>query len=733
MSIAGARVHGDFLVPDMHCAGCMAKIERGLAAHPAVIAARANLTTRRVGVDWQGDAASQDDIVAALAATGFKARPAEALEAGDAADKATARELLLSLAIAGFAAGNIMLLSVSVWSGAEGATRDLFHWISALIALPAVLIAGRPFYRSAWRALSARSLNMDVPISLAVLLAAAMSLYETIHGGAHAYFDASVTLLFFLLVGRTLDHRMRGAARSAAARLMSLRSTEAMRVCEDGTHEPIATGDVAAGMVLFVAAGERLPADGRIVSGHSDLDRSLITGEAAPEAAGPGADVQAGVLNLTGPLTIEVTAAGADTMLAGIVRLMEAAERGHDRYRRLADRAAQVYAPAVHIAALATFAGWMWVSGGDWHASALPAIAVLIITCPCALGLAVPAVQVVASGILFRRGVMIKQADALEKLGEVDTVVFDKTGTLTRGAPRLVDDNGADETTWALAAGLAAASRHPLSRALADEARERGAQPAAVSALAEHPGHGVSGTWNGQPVRLGRGDWCGGEAMETGRLELWLKRADSMPHLFQFEDAVREDTAAVVAALRRKGLAVEMLSGDRHGNVAEIAGLTGIERFEAECTPEAKVARLNALAASGAKVLMVGDGLNDAPSLAAAHVSISPSTAADISQTAAGIVFMGERLDAVILALEAARAARARIIENFALAALYNMIAVPVAMAGLATPLVAAIAMSSSSLVVTGNALRLRAMGFARARRAQPESRHEAHAREVTA
>jgi Cu2+-exporting ATPase len=601
-----------------------------------------------------------------------------------------------------------MLLSVSVWSGAEAATRDLFHWVSALIALPAIAYAGRPFFRSAWRALAAASLNMDVPISLAVLLAAAMSLYETAAGGANAWFDASVTLVFFLLVGRYLDHLMRARARSVAAELLALQAAAATVVGEDGTRRAVRAEDLAAGQVLVVAPGERLAADGRVESGVGDIDRSMVTGETVPETVRPGDLVHAGTLNLSGSLRVQVTAAGERTFLAEIVRLMETAEQGRAAYVRIADRAARIYAPAVHLAALATFIGWL-VLAGDVRQAMLAAVAVLIITCPCALGLAVPAVQVAASGVLMRLGVLVRSGDALERLARADTAVFDKTGTLTLGRPVLA--SAASDGTLGTAAALAGESRHPLARALVLAAEERGLRPPAAGAVAERPGEGMEGIVAGRPVRLGQRVFAGAAARageDDGYSEIWLADGDAAPFRFAFEDTVRADAGAAVADLKARGFEVRLLSGDWRGPVARLARSLGLDDYAARATPDAKLAAVEALRASGRHVLMVGDGINDAPALAAADVSMSPATAADVSQVKADFVFMGERLAPVVAALDVARTAERLVRQNFAIAIAYNLVAVPIAVAGLATPLLAAIAMSTSSLLVTANAMRVR-------------------------
>lgn len=702
----------ELTVPDIHCAGCIARIERALGEYPGVAAARVNMSSKRVRVSWDPQRADANDLAHLVEAQGFAVHPYEAGGASVAGRKARGRELLLAMAVAGFAAANVMLLSVSVWSGAGDATRAMFHWISALIAMPAVLFSGRVFFRSAWSALKARTLNMDVPISLAVVLACGMSLYETLHNGPHAYFDAAVMLLFFLLIGRYLDHLMRDRAHSALNQLVSLAAPAAMVEAADGTLTSTDIADIDPGMRVVVEPGDVMPVDGIVVQGKSDVDTSAMTGESVPVSVAPGDQVLEGTGNITGQITVRVTSAGTDTLLASITCMMEQAEASKAHYVRLADMAARVYAPVVHLVALATFCGWLWASGGDWHFALLTAIAVLIITCPCALGLAVPVVQTVASGVLFRNSILLKDGSALERMAQIDAVVFDKTGTLTRGEPKLVSPAVIDTERLAIAAGLAMHSRHPLSRAVAALAAARGIDPADVGNVCEEPGLGLEGTHEGTCVRLGKRSWClPGEAAPDageGQLELLLRDGSGEPLVLCFEDAIRDDAGEVVAELTRRGLPPTLLSGDRPGAVARVAEALGITESLAEWTPEKKAAYVARRGNSGRKVLMVGDGLNDAPALASAHASMAPSTAADAGRTAADMVFLRDRLESVLVAIDTAKRARRLVMQNFALAAGYNLIAVPLAIAGYATPLVAAIAMSLSSVLVTANALRLR-------------------------
>ena len=698
----------EFLVPQANRPDAMAQIETDLPALDGVESARVNLTGRRVAVIYREGEIEPQALIDRLGVMGYMARPFDPRETGLTKDDREGGKLLRALAVAGFAASNVMLLSVSVWSGAEDATRDLFHWLSAMIALPAVAYAGRPFFYSAVNALRLGRVNMDVPISLGVLLASLMSLFQTINGEEHAYFDASVTLLFFLLAGRYLDHLMRARARSAIAQLVSLSSEGATVIAADGSRRYVPARELKAGMTVAVAAGDRLPADGLVREGISDMDRSLLTGESAPEAVRPGSAVHAGELNLTAPLTVEVTAAGNDTFLSELVRLMSAAEQGQSRYIQIADRLARFYSPAVHTLAAATLTGWL-VLGMGWHASIMAAVAVLIITCPCALGLAVPAVQVVASGRLFRSGIMIKDGAALEKLSGIDTVIFDKTGTLTKGEPQLVSPLMVSTETLTLAAGLARASKHPLSQALVREAARRGLEPLSVTDIAEHPGLGLSGLYQGEKLRLGSRAWCGLEESpeDKGLLEFAFRRGANTPAVFQFEDALRPEAAETVARLKQMGLAVHLLSGDREAAVKRVASAVAIDTAVSRASPQAKLAYVDALTKAGKKVLMVGDGINDAPALAAGYTSMAPSSASDIGRTAAETVWMGESAAAVAEAVKVSRRTQRIAKENFALAVGYNVLAVPLAMVGLVSPLVAAIAMSTSSIIVIANALRV--------------------------
>lgn len=702
--------HIDLAVEGVSCAGCMSKIERGLSALPDVTLARVNLTDRRVALEWKQGALDPARFIDRLAELGYKAYPFEPVRA-EAQETEQASFLLRCLGVAAFGAMNVMMLSVPVWSGNVTdmipEQRDFFHWVSALIALPAAAYSGQPFFRSAFRALRARTTNMDVPISIGIVLALAMSVVETIHHAEHAYFDAALMLITFLVAGRYLDQSMRRRTRAVAGNLAALKAETATKFvgADEISEVPIAA--VQAGDIVLLRPGERSAVDGSVIEGQSKIDQSLITGETLPVKAGPGTAVYAGTLNLSGALRVRVSAASEGTLLAEISRLLDNAVQGRSRYVQLADRAARLYAPVVHAAALLTMLGWV-AFGASWHDAIVTAIAVLIITCPCALGLAIPAVQTVVSGAMFRTGVLLNSGDAIERLAEVDRVVFDKTGTLT--LPELDVANAIDipEAEFALAGRLALSSHHPVAAAVA---RASGAKKP-LAGIEEVAGQGVRGHVGAIEVRLGRPSFCGADRLADRILcndpeaSVVAFRYGEVCHVFAVRQRLRADAAAAVAALVRAGIAVEILSGDREPAVRHAARFLGIHEWRAGVTPADKIARIDELKRQGFKVMMVGDGMNDAPALAAAHASMSPVTATHLSQATADLVFLGNRLTPVVAAIGFSRKALRLMRQNLWLAAGYNLLAVPLAIAGLATPLVAAAAMSGSSLLVILNALR---------------------------
>ncbi len=696
----------DLAVEGVACGACINRIESAVKKLPGITEARLNFTNRRLHVAWSEGALKPAQVVATLEKIGYRGYPFVPLRAEEE-EAAEARRLTRYLAVAGFAAMNVMLLSVSVWSGnvtdITPETRDFFHWASALITLPAAAYAGQPFFKSAWRALKARTTNMDVPITIGVTLALAMSLVETINHAETAYFDSAIMLLFFLLIGRTLDHAMRRKTRAVAGNLAALKADTAHRFA-GGELVTVPVAALKSGDRVLVKPGERVPADGVVVGGSSEIDESVITGETAWRPVAADTQIYAGSLNFNGALTLKVSAAGAGTLIDEIEKLLEQAASAKSRAMRLADRASRIYAPVVHATAALTAAGWL-IAGASLHDALVTAIAVLIITCPCALALAIPAVQVVASGALFRASVIVNAGDAIERLAEADTIIFDKTGTLTLPEPRVVNAAAIDPELLQMAARLALSSRHPLAAALAREAATAEPYDGAV----EEPGQGVRALIGGVEARLGRPAFCGLDNVTSlpGSSLIVFAHGDKTAAI-SIAQKLRPDAVEVMNALRGLGLDLHILSGDRNEVVASVARQLGITYWQGALTPAEKIVFIDTLKTAGRRVLMVGDGLNDAPSLTEAHVSLSPISAADLTQAQADAVFLGDRLKPVHDAIVIARRARWLMTENLWFAALYNAVAVPVAIIGLVTPLIAALAMSGSSLSVTLNALRAR-------------------------
>ena len=679
-------------VPAIRCAACIAAIETHLNGLNSVTQARVNLSQKRVMITTDRPVA---EMAQALNDIGYEAFPLDAKALAGGSEKAE-RDLLMRLGVAGFAMMNVMLLSVAVWSGASGATRDLFHLISAAIALPVVLYAAQPFFRNALSALKVGRLNMDVPISLAIILAGGMSLYEILHGGPHAYFDAALSLTFFLLIGRYLEQRTRSAARSAAKELAALEVHTADRKTARGV-ETVPLDALRVGDTIVVPTGVRVPVDGTLLSGEAHTDRAFLTGESEPVTHSADAALNAGEINLGAPFEMRTDAVGQDTRLHQIARLVETAENARNRYTSLADRAARIYAPAVHLLAFATFIGWFALTRDVRHALNV-AIAVLIITCPCALGLAVPAVSTAAISRLYRLGFLVKSGTALERLAEVKIVVLDKTGTLTNPG-YMFDLDTFDATDLRIAKALAQASAHPLSKALNDYID--GVEPADLANIEEMKGCGISARADGKRVALGRASWLAGDG------DGLLLQIGEIRHELPYHETLKPGVSDMMVALRNRDFALEVLSGDTQEKTAHVARTTGIETYFAAMSPEDKNTHIAHLASSGSFPCMVGDGLNDTVALAHAHASIAPGTALDAARNAADVVVLGETMKNVPLLFDIARKAVRLSRQNFGIALAYNAIAIPIAISGHATPLAAALAMSLSSVTVLLNAIRV--------------------------
>ena len=711
-------MQSDFTVPAMHCVSCIRTLEKDIGKLPFVTVVRANLSLKKVSVTWHKGAGNILKIDKAITDAGFEHELFDLQKDTDNLETDNSKRLLLALAVAAFAAINIMLLSISVWSGADLETAKLFHLISGLIALPAVIYSGQPFFHSAFNALKVGRLNMDVPISLAVLLALGMSIYEALSGGAQAYFDAAVTLLFFLLIGRYLDNLMRDKARSSLAQLAKLSAKGALQVDGENNLSYLKLEEITPGMIIRIMAGERVAVDGEVIKGQSDMDRSLVTGESVPQLVKPGSQVEAGNLNLTGSIDIRVMRDAKNSFLGEVTAMMLAAEKGRGNFTRIADKMAQIYAPAVHLLAALSFIGWMWITNADWHNSIYVAISVLIITCPCALGLAVPVVHVIAARRLFNQGILIRDGSAFERLEQINHIIFDKTGTLTSPMPAAnLLDKISDENA-AILKSLASHSSHPFSRAITKLIE--GSNLPVLENIKEFPGCGIEATYDNKIIRLGRIQWI--EQILKTSIDIFddvsiigfavtdknqTANISSKITRVQLSEAIREDAPGAINELKARGLKIEILSGDAKYAVKKLADNLKIDRYFHDLKPADKVAHINQFKQRNKKILMVGDGLNDSPALVAAHVSIAPSNASDIARNCADLVFTRPSLDAVPYSINIAKFAGRLVRQNFALAIAYNAIAIPFAMAGYVTPLIAAIAMSASSIVVVANSMRL--------------------------
>ncbi|MGX9963888.1 heavy metal translocating P-type ATPase [Roseomonas sp. F4] len=688
----------EVMVSGLTCGACVWLVEQALAAEPDVLRARASLTARRLTVVWRGPAERARDLVALVARLGFRVAPWSPA-CLRATEDAEGQALLRALGIAAFGSMNVMLVSIAVWVGGDMGeqTRALMHWLAALIGLPTVLVAGMPFYRSAWESLRARRGNMDLAVSLGVIATTLMSLSEAFRNGPYTWFDGATALLALLLAGRVLDRGMRRRARQAVAELLALQDGTVALLCADGTTRSVPAESVHAGDELLIASGDRLRLDG-VAAEEVVLDLGATTGESVPRRLPAGEVLAAGSVNMGTGFRMRVTAALKDGSLAALGRLLERAEQGRGRFVSIADRAARFYVPVIHTVAFATFLGWWLGVGVSWQAALVPAVAALIVTCPCGLAIAVPAVQVAAVGALFRRGVLVASPTALERLASADHAVLDKTGTLSEGHPDLLPDAALDPVMLRLAASLARSSRHPLAQAVVRACPEA----PALDEVVEVPGSGLQ---RGD-VRLGSAAFCGVVEAPGSGMSLWLSVPGQAPIAFHFQDRLREDAGRVVTSLQALGLRTELLSGDAPATVEEAAEVTGIGPWQARATPADKAARIEALRGAGTRPLMVGDGINDAAALAMAHVSVSPANGTDIAQAASDLVLRGEGLGALPYAIRVARRAQSLARQNIAFSLIYNVVAVPAAVLGLVTPLIAALVMASSSIIVICNALR---------------------------
>ena len=732
-SVSATEKEVTLSVADIRCAGCIQKIENALLATPGISRARVNLTTRQVRVRWI-TGTRLPPLIDIIAHSGFTAQlvhnDVENSDGNELADH------IRALAVAGFAAGNVMMLSWSVWSGADDATRQMFHILSAAIAIPALIFSSRLFFSSAWQALRNKSTNMDVPICVGIVLTTLLSLYDTSTGGHQVYFDAAIMLVFFLLIGRTLDIHMRSKARDAMGSLRQLQPGLAHVLPPHGdTTVLTAIDDVLKDDLLRVNTGERIPVDCRVVSGVCTIDVSIVSGESVPVPVRTGTIVYAGCKILDGELTVKAVEDVQGSYLSRIEHEITQAEYQKGHYHQLADRVVSYYTPFVHGAALLGFALWMMATR-DWYQSITIGVAVLIITCPCALGLAVPIARVLAAQQLMLRGVLMKNGQALEQLAMVSTVVFDKTGTLTTAQASLDKSlSDYDQRALDISQKLSAESEHPYAKAIlnASEAINSISASDRWDAIHHVSGEGIEGRLDGQVFRLGSEAWSLSQLETPGTLTAGvpfisqnsnypasdidhsssiLSRDGAYLARFTFKDTLRQSASLCIRQLESLNMSTAILSGDKEAPVETIARILNVKEYHASAKPWDKVSWIQTRHRSGELVLMIGDGINDSPALSASSVSMVPGTAANMTRRLGDFILLANRLTAIPEAIQIARQARRIMIQNLWLAVGYNLVAMPLALAGFVTPLMAALAMSLSSALVVANSLRLTRVKF---------------------
>jgi Cu2+-exporting ATPase len=698
------------LTDAMRCAACAWLIDRALQREPGVLDAGANAVTGRIRIAWDPARTRLSLLLASLAALGYRT----ALATGEVHERQRRRERrrwLLRLGVAGLGAMQAMMFAEALYLDTAQQmpepTRDFFRWLAFLVSTPVVFFSGWPFLAGMARELRQRRIGMDTLVAGSTLLAYFASLVETMRGGSHVWYDAAVMFVFLLLAARMLEQRARSAATAQVDALARARPALAVREAADGTREQVPLAALAPGDIVRVVAGDAVPADGVLLDGRAAFDESLLTGESAPVAKDDGDAVYAGSLCRDAPARVRLTHTGTQTRLSELTRLVEHAQAQRPPLARLADRVASWFAVALLLAAALVFAWW------HVHAPARAfeiALAVLVVSCPCALSLAVPAALAAAHGALARMGVLALRPDALDTLARAQRVVFDKTGTLGDGRPELeqvqVFGSLPEAVALTIAAALERDSGHPLARAF-DHAGG-GVEAQDVRSIA---GCGIEGMAAGRRWRLGRADWAAAR-MDDGAL--WLGDGAEAHARFVLREVPRADAATAVAQLRQAGLAITLCSGDAPMPVAALARRVGIEDVHARQSPEAKLAFVQQCQARGEVVAMVGDGINDAPVLAGADVSLAMADGAALAQRAADLVVTGTSLQRIPQALALARRTRRIVRQNLAWAVGYNLLALPLAASGAITPWIAALGMAASSLLVTANALRLvRAPGAA--------------------
>ncbi len=702
-----------FDISGMTCAGCAGRVEKALSGAPGVVSASVNLALENASVTYYPAEVDTGTIAEASNDAGYPAHLHE-----DHVEAPSSNRDVWEMGIAIALTLPLVAQMVAMWTGIG---FHLSPWMELALATPVQFIIGRRFYKGAWHALKARAGNMDQLVVVGTSAAFFYSLYLLLTQGmaakGHLYFEAAAVVITLVLLGKFLESRAKASASAALRQLMALRPDEAT-VLRDGVEQQVPIDQVRLGDVVIVRPGERVAVDGAIIEGESELDESLLTGEPMPVARHVGDAVIAGAINGSGLLRVETRKIGSDTTLARIADLVEQAQVGKAPIQRLVDRVAGIFVPVVLVIAVVTFGVWLAIGGGV-EGALTAAISVLVIACPCALGLATPTALVAGTGVAAKHGILIRNIEVLERARDIDTVVFDKTGTLTMGKPEIVEMkplDGTEEDLLRVAASLQSGSEHPLGKAMVAAAEARGLTLSAPKGFKASIGAGVEGSVDGAKVMIGRQAYAadGADAaladdmLDKGQTVVWVSRDGEVLGLIGLADTVRDSAKQAVKALHDRGIKTLLLTGDNQATADLIAAEVGIDEVRAEMRPLDKVKGIKALVKEGRKVAMVGDGVNDAPALAEADLGIAMGSGADVALETAGFVLMRAEPTLVGASLDIAQATARKIRQNLFWAFIYNIIGIPIAAMGLLNPALAGAAMAFSSVSVVSNALLLK-------------------------